>query len=40
MPYFCSEYDHLMPKVAIAKSEFGNYINEVLELKKEYNRHL
>lgn len=37
MPYFCSKYDHLMPKVAMAKSEFDKYINEVLELKKEYD---
>jgi len=36
MPYFCSKYDHQMPRVAMPKSEFDEYINEVLELKEEY----
>ncbi|BAM46507.1 histidinol-phosphatase [Amphibacillus xylanus] len=35
-PYFYSEEDRLHPGVAMAKSEFPNYVNEVLELKKKY----
>ncbi|MEB3100455.1 histidinol-phosphatase [Ferviditalea candida] len=36
-PYFGSERDHLHPKVAMAKSEFPRYVNEVLRLKQEYS---
>lgn len=35
-PYFGSEEDHLHPSIAMAKSEFPNYVAEVLALKKEY----
>ena len=35
-PYFCDEADHAQPAIAMAKSEFPHYINEVLALKKQY----
>lgn len=35
-PYFASEQDHLKPGIAMAKSEFPNYVAEVLKLKEEY----
>lgn len=35
-PYFGSDEDHPHPGVAMAASEFPNYVREVLELKKEY----
>lgn len=35
-PYFHSEVDHLHPQITMARSEFPTYINEVLELKKQY----
>lgn len=35
-PYFASEEDQLHPNIAMAKSEFARYVEEVLELKKEY----
>jgi histidinol-phosphatase (PHP family) len=35
-PYFYSEEDQLYPTIAMAKSEFVPYINEVLRLKEKY----
>lgn len=35
-PHFYSKEDHLHPGITMAKSEFSNYINEVLQLKKKY----
>lgn len=35
-PYFGSSEDHANPKIAMAKSEFPNYIAEIIQLKKEY----
>ncbi|WP_130860377.1 histidinol-phosphatase [Gracilibacillus phocaeensis] len=35
-PFFYSEEDQLRPDIAMAKSEFPNYVQEVLELKKKY----
>ncbi len=35
-PYFGSSEDHLHPKIAMAKSEFPRYIDEVLQLKEAY----
>lgn len=35
-PYFYSEEDQLNPKIAMAKSELGLYIEEVLQLKEKY----
>lgn len=35
-PYFGSDEDHPHPKVAMAKSEFPRYIEEVLKLKETY----
>jgi histidinol-phosphatase (PHP family) len=35
-PYFYSEEDQLYPGIAMAKSEFVSYINEVLRLKEKY----
>lgn len=34
-PYFGDEEDHSHPEVAMAKSEFPNYVEEVLRLKKK-----
>lgn len=36
-PFFGEEADHFKPWVAMAKSEFQSYIEEVLQLKKEYD---
>jgi histidinol-phosphatase (PHP family) len=36
MPFFCSKEDRLMPRVAMAKSDFDEYINDVLMLQNEY----
>ncbi|WP_211746497.1 histidinol-phosphatase [Paenibacillus sp. Marseille-Q4541] len=35
-PYFGSEEEQPFPKIAMAKSELANYVQEVLALKKEY----
>ncbi len=35
-PYFGSPEDQAQPLIAMAKSEFPRYIEEVLQLKKEY----
>ncbi|WP_010271157.1 histidinol-phosphatase [Paenibacillus senegalensis] len=35
-PYFASEVDQEKPGIAMAKSDFSNYISEVLRLKEEY----
>lgn len=35
-PYFAREEDHPQPGICMAKSEFPNYVKEVLELKKRY----
>lgn len=35
-PYFGHKEDQYLPKVAMAKSDFTNYISEVLKLKAEY----
>lgn len=35
-PYFGEKVDHAQPKIAMAKSEFPHYIEEVLRLKEEY----
>ncbi|QHW30713.1 histidinol-phosphatase [Paenibacillus rhizovicinus] len=35
-PYFFSDQDRLNPGIAMAKSEFVNYIDEVLRLKAKY----
>jgi len=35
-PYFGSEQDHAHPQIAMAKSEFPNYVAEVLRLKEQY----
>jgi histidinol-phosphatase (PHP family) len=35
-PYFYSDEDRLQPSIAMAKSEFPRYVEEVLALKKEY----
>lgn len=35
-PYFAHEDDHPFPGIAMARSEFPNYVQEVLELKKKY----
>lgn len=35
-PYFAEREDHPWPGIAMAKSEFDNYVNEVLRLKEEY----
>ncbi|WP_018393583.1 MULTISPECIES: histidinol-phosphatase [Bacillaceae] len=36
-PYFFSEEDHLYPGIAMAKTQFSEYVSEVLQLKKEYS---
>lgn len=36
-PYFGSAVDQEQPGIAMAKSEFSRYIDEVLKLKKEYS---
>lgn len=35
-PYFGKTEDHPQPGIAMAKSEFANYVAEVLQLKEEY----
>ena len=35
-PYFASEHDHPEPEIAMAKSEFPRYVEEVLRLKAKY----
>lgn len=35
-PYFGEKADHAQPRIAMAKSEFPNYVAEVLRLKEEY----
>jgi histidinol-phosphatase (PHP family) len=35
-PYFARDEDHAEPKVAMPKSEFPKYVEEVLRLKEEY----
>lgn len=35
-PYFAHEHDHPQPGIAMARSEFPNYIAEVLRLKAKY----
>lgn len=35
-PYFASDQDQLNPGIAMAKSEFANYVDEVLRLKAKY----
>lgn len=35
-PYFNSEQEQLRPNIAMGKSEFKNYVAEVLRLKEEY----
>lgn len=35
-PYFASELEQPEPQIAMAKQEFVNYVEEVLQLKKEY----
>ncbi|MCM3785898.1 histidinol-phosphatase [Neobacillus mesonae] len=35
-PYFGSEEEQPFPKIAMAKAELKNYVQEVLDLKKEY----
>lgn len=36
-PYFSKEEDHAFPTITMAKSEFPNYVAEVLQLKQEYD---
>lgn len=35
-PYFGHEEDQPFPNITMAKSDFANYVNEVLELKRKY----
>ncbi|SDG31299.1 histidinol-phosphatase (PHP family) [Fontibacillus panacisegetis] len=35
-PYFFADKDHPFPKLAMAKSEFFNYVDEAVRLKKKY----
>lgn len=35
-PYFYSDNDHLYPRITMKKSEFSNYINDILQLKERY----
>ncbi|WP_270164982.1 histidinol-phosphatase [Paenibacillus sp. SYP-B4298] len=35
-PYFASDKDQPLPHIAMARSEFPNYVREVLELKAKY----
>lgn len=35
-PYFASEEDQPFPHIAMAKSQFRDYVHEVLQLKEEY----
>ncbi|NBI28835.1 histidinol-phosphatase [Chengkuizengella marina] len=36
-PYFAHSKDQAEPRIAMAKSEFPNYVNEILKLKEKYN---
>lgn len=36
-PYFGQDEDHPHPNITMAKSDFHNYVDEVLRLKKEYD---
>ena len=36
-PYFASEDDRPFPRIAMGRSEFSNYVNEVLKLKQQYS---
>src|SRR3954454_23217203 len=36
-PYFSSDQDQLHPHIAMAKSMFPEYVNEVLQLKQAYS---
>lgn len=36
-PYFASDVDREQPGIAMAKSEFSRYVDEVLKLKQEYS---
>src|SRR3954447_9824416 len=36
-PYFSSEEDHPFPHITMPKSMFGEYVNEVLQLKHTYS---
>ncbi|WP_106766852.1 histidinol-phosphatase [Paenibacillus faecalis] len=36
-PYFGNPEEHPFPYISMAKAEIANYVNEVLELKKEYD---
>ncbi|WP_078555066.1 histidinol-phosphatase [Bacillus alkalicellulosilyticus] len=35
-PYFAREEDHAFPRITMAKSDFPNYVSEVLQLKEKY----
>ena len=35
-PYFANEHDQPQPGIAMAKSDFANYVEEVLQLKAKY----
>lgn len=35
-PYFGHQEDHPFPHIAMAKTEFANYVHEVLQLKQKY----
>lgn len=35
-PFFASEKDRALPRIAMAKSEFSSYVEEVLTLKEKY----
>lgn len=35
-PFFASQEDRAKPRIAMAKSEFSNYVQEVLKLKEIY----
>jgi histidinol-phosphatase (PHP family) len=39
-PYFAAVEDQLKPGIAMAKSEFPNYINEILRLKESYEHRI
>ncbi len=39
-PYFASDEDRAQPGIAMAKSEFKRYVDEVLKLKAEYARRI
>ncbi|MDF2720523.1 MAG: phosphoesterase [Paenibacillus sp.] len=39
-PYFAEEEDRPQPGIAMARSEFNRYVEEVLQLKKEYENRI